>query len=142
MEDLSLHILDIAENSLRAGAQNVEIKLIEENNILKIEIEDDGVGMDEDTLKNAMSPFYTTKDGKKFGLGLSLLSQACEETGGTMKVEKRKNKGLRIVAFLKKDNIDLKPVGDIKKTMRVLRALHPKVNFTFEHIKKTGICRD
>jgi signal transduction histidine kinase len=138
MEDLSLHILDIAENSLRAGAQNVVIRLVEEqnNNTIILEIEDDGTGMDEDILQNAMSPFFTTKNGKKFGLGLSLLSQASEEAGGNMRVEKRAIQGTKIIATFNKDNIDMKPVGNIEKTMRVLRVSHPEVKFSFEHVVK------
>jgi signal transduction histidine kinase len=135
MEDLSLHILDIAENSLRAGAQNVSIRLVEDENdhALILEIEDDGKGMDDDTLKNAADPFFTTKAGKRFGLGLSLLSQASEAAGGSMKVERRTGTGTRIVATFDKDNIDIKPLGNIDKTMRVLKTSHPEVNFSFEH---------
>jgi signal transduction histidine kinase len=138
MEDLSLHIMDIAENSLRAGARNIEIRLIEENNTLIIEIEDDGQGMDEKTLQNALNPFFTTKNGKKFGLGLSLLAQASQEAGGTMRIEKRKSKGTKIIASFKTDHIDIKPLGDINKTLRVLKATHPEVNFSFEHTIKDG----
>jgi len=137
MEDLSLHIMDIAENSLRAGAENVDIRLVEdaENHTLTLEIVDDGPGMNEETLKNAMNPFFTTKDGKKFGLGLSLLSQASEDVGGEMKVEKGEERGLKITAIFHTDNIDMKPTGNIKGTLRVLRAAHPEVNFSFEHIR-------
>jgi signal transduction histidine kinase len=138
MEDLSLHIMDIAENSLRAGAQNIEIKLIEDNTILILEIKDDGKGIIEEKLDNAMNPFFTTKKGKKFGLGLSLLSQASEETGGRLRIEKRKTKGTKIIASFNKDNIDMKPIGNINKTMRVLQASHPEVNFSFEYVTKNG----
>ena len=138
MEDLSLHILDIAENSLRAGAQYVSIKLIEDNNTLFLEMEDDGKGMDENRLKNAANPFFTTKAAKKFGLGLSLLSQAAEETGGSMKIEKIAENGIKITASFNKDNIDMKPLGQISKTMRVLKASHPLINFSFNYITKNG----
>ena len=140
MEDLSLHILDIAENSLRAGARNVDIIMVEHksNNTLILEIEDDGTGMDEETLKNAMNPFFTTKNGKKFGLGLALLSQAAEQAGGNMRVEKRTVKGTKITATFYKNNIDMKPIGDINTTMRVLKASHPEVNLSYEHIIKNG----
>lgn len=129
--------MDIAENSLRAGAESIDIRLVEntENHTLTLEIEDDGPGMDEETLKNATNPFFTTKDGKKFGLGLSLLSQATEEVGGTMNIERGHNRGIKITATFYTDNIDLKPIGNIDKTLRVLRAAHPKINFSFEHIK-------
>jgi len=138
MEDLSLHVMDIAENSLRAGAQNIEIKLIEDNNRLVLEIKDDGRGIDEGLLKNAVNPFYTTKEGKKFGLGLSLLSQAADEAGGSMRIVKRKPKGTLIIASFNQDNVDIKPIGNINRTMRVLKASHPEVKFSFKHIIKNG----
>lgn len=138
MEDLSLHIMDLVENSLRAGADNIDVRLLENtgSNTLILEIEDDGKGMDEETLKNAANPFFTTKDGKKFGLGLSLLSQASEDAGGNMKVEKGKDRGIKVTATFKKNNVDLKPMGDIDKTLRVLRALHPEVHLSFERVVK------
>ena len=140
MEDLSLHILDIAENSIRAHAENVKIKLVESenNDLLVLEIEDDGTGMDDETLKNAGDPFYTTKKGKKFGLGLALLSQACEETGGNMRIEKVGSKGTRIIATFFKKNIDMKPIGNIAETMRVLKISYPKILFSFEHVIENG----
>ncbi len=138
MEDLSLHILDIAENSLNAGAQNIRVLLIEKNETLILEIDDDGRGMNEDILSKANDPFFTTKEGKKIGLGLAFLSQAAEETGGNLKIERRTEKGIQIIACFNKNNIDMKPLGDIKKTMRVLKASHPEVNFVFEHIVEQG----
>jgi len=138
MEDISLHILDIAENSLRAGAQNIIIRVIEHNNTLTLEIEDDGKGMKEEMLRNATNPFFTTKHGKKFGLGLSLLSQAAQEAGGEVKIENCKMHGIKIIASFNMDNIDSKPLGDLNKTIRVLKATHPEVNFMFEHITKNG----
>jgi K+-sensing histidine kinase KdpD len=138
VEDLSLHILDIAENSLSAGAKNIMIRLIEDENILTLEIEDDGKGMDEKLLRNAMNPFYTTKDGKKFGLGLALLAQAASEAGGSMKIHKGNVTGTKIIASFNKDNIDIKPMGNIERTMRVLIASHPEVIFNFKHIINNG----
>ena len=140
MEDLSLHILDIAENSLRAGAKSVKIKLIEnrKENKLTLKFEDNGHGMDEKTLKSAANPFFTTKKGKKFGLGIPFLSQASEEAGGSVTVESNSNKGTRITATFDMNNIDMKPIGDIDKTIRVLKASHPEVNFSFEHIIENG----
>ena len=140
MEDLSLHVLDIAENSLRAGAKNINIKIIEEKikNVLILQIEDDGIGMKNQILTHASNPFYTTKEGKKFGLGLALLSQACEEVGGNLKVKKRTVKGTRIIATFYSNHIDMKPLGNIADTMRVLKFSHPQVNFSFEHVIKNG----
>lgn len=139
MEDLSLHIMDIIENSLRADAKNVTIRLVENMyNKLTLEIVDDGIGMDEEILTHATDPFFTTKNGKKFGLGISLLAQAAEETGGVLHVESKEDKGTRLLATFNKNNIDMKPIGDIGKTIRVLKATHPEVNFLFEHIIENG----
>ena len=140
MEDISLHIMDIAENSLRAGAQNVNIRIIhnKKNHTLILEIEDDGKGMDDKTLNNAANPFFTTKDDKKFGLGLSLLSQAAEATGGKLIVEKRSATGIRICATFHSDHIDMTPIGNVNKTIRVLKSLHPEVRFSFDNIINNG----
>jgi K+-sensing histidine kinase KdpD len=91
--------------------------------------------MDEETLKNAVNPFYTSKN-KRYGLGLSLLSQACEDAGGSLRIEKGKPRGTKVIASFNKNNVDIKPTGDIDKTMRVFRALHPEVHLSFEHINK------
>ncbi len=136
MEDLSLHILDIAENSLRAGAKKVKIRLIENKNddLLKLEIEDDGSGMDNCVLKQARDPFFSTKNGKKFGLGLALLSQAAEETGGDMEIRTKENNGTRIIAQFHQSNIDMIPIGDIAATIKVLTTAYPEVKFSFKRI--------
>ncbi len=138
MEDVSLHLLDIVDNSLRAGAENIRIRLEDDrvDHTLILEIEDDGIGMDADTFQHATNPFFTTKDGKKFGIGLSLLSQASEDTGGTMTIEHRAGHGIHITVTFRTDHIDMKPIGDIGKTLRVLRATHPEVNFSFDHTLK------
>lgn len=138
MEDLSLHILDIVDNSLRAGAENIAVRLVDNTveHTLILEIEDDGIGMDAEMLNNAANPFFTTKNSKKFGIGLSLLSQASEDAGGKMRIERGKERGVKITATFHADHVDMKPIGDINKTMRVLRATHPEVNLSFEHIVK------
>jgi signal transduction histidine kinase len=137
MEDLSLHIMDIVENSVRAGAGHIAVRVVDSaNHMLVIEVEDDGRGMDEETLKNAANPFYTTKNGKRYGLGLSLLSQACEDAGGSLQIEKGNPRGIKVIASFKKDNVDIKPTGNIEKTLRVFRTLHPEVQISFERINK------
>ena len=140
MEDLSLHILDIAENSIHAGARNVVIRLVEDtrNSVLRLQIEDDGKGMDNESVKNAADPFFTTKQGKEFGLGLALLSQASKQAGGDMRVEKRAAGGTSIIATFDRDHIDMKPTGNIDKTMEVLRSAHPEISFSFEHVIMPG----
>jgi signal transduction histidine kinase len=136
MEDLSLHILDLVDNSLRAGAENVLIRLTKKQaeRMLVLEIHDDGPGMDEDALQQAVSPFFTTKNDKKYGIGLSLLAQAAKATEGQMQIETAPNFGFKITATFYSEHPDMKPVGDIEKTLTVLRFSHPEVNFVFECI--------
>jgi signal transduction histidine kinase len=149
MEDLSLHILDIVENSIRACSKNIEIKIIEDKkkDLLNIEIIDDGEGMDEETLKNVMDPFFTTGNTRKVGLGLPLLAQSAEESGGNIKIKSKPGKGTRVKATFGYSHIDRKPLGDIGKSLKVLITANPDINFIFKyredgashHLDKRGI---
>ena len=135
MEDLSLHILDIAENSIAAGASKVRIKIIEDvkKNLLLIEIKDNGKGMDENTIKMAQDPFFTTKYNKRVGLGIPFLAQSAREAMGDVSIKSKKTKGTTITATFKYNHIDRKPIGDIEKTLTVLIAGNPEVDFVYEH---------
>jgi len=135
MEDLSLHILDIVENATRAGSKTITIEIIEneDEDRLTIRIEDDGRGMDEQTLKEATNPFFTTKSGKKVGLGLSLLAQAAQETGGELTIESREGAGTRVTAVFRPSHPDMKPMGDLAETMATLVAGNPAIRFIFDH---------
>ncbi len=137
MEDLSLHILDIAENSLTAGAKNIRIKIIEDikKNLFLIEISDTGKGMDEEMLKNVYDPFYTTKTTRRTGLGIPLLAQAARESMGDINITTKKGKGTTITATFQYNHIDRKPLGDIGKTLIVLIASNPDIDFILEHKK-------
>ena len=136
MEDLSLHILDVVENSIRAGASRIEIRLEEEKSegILHLFIIDDGSGMDRETLDIVSSPFYSSKEGKDFGLGLSLLKQAAQETEGEFEINSSIGVGTEIRASFKNDHPDMKPLGDIMLTIRMLRLSHPGIDFQYEFI--------
>jgi len=137
MEDLSLHILDIVENSVRAHAKKIEIKIIEEKkkDLLTIEIIDDGKGMDKKTLKNVLDPFFTTKNIKRVGLGLSLLAQSAEESGGSIKIESKPGQGTKVKAVFGYSHIDRKPLGDVNESLKVLIAANPDINFIYEYQK-------
>ena len=137
MEDLSLHILDIAENSITAGADKINIKIVEDvrKNLLVLEISDNGRGMDPEMLEHACNPFHTTRTTRKVGLGIPLLAQAARECRGDIQVSTAKGKGSTITASFQYDHIDRKPVGDIEKTLIVLIAGNPDIDFIFEHIK-------
>lgn len=137
MEDLSLHILDIVENSIRACAKKIEIKIIEEKkkDLLTIEIIDDGKGMDEKTLKNVLDPFFTTKNTRKVGLGLSLLAQSAEESGGSIEIESKPGQGTKVKATFGYSHIDRKPLGDIYESLKVLIIANPDINFIYKYQK-------
>jgi signal transduction histidine kinase len=135
MEDLSLHLLDIVENSITADATRVDISVIEERDEdrLVMVISDDGKGMDETVKSNVLDPFFTTKPNRKAGLGLPLLSQAAEEAGGCLRIESEVGKGTTITASFQLSHMDRKPLGNMGETLRVLRASHPHIKFTFTH---------
>lgn len=137
MEDLSLHILDIAENAVEAGATWVKISLIEDRkgDLLKLEIEDNGRGMSEEECRQALDPFYTTKKTRRFGLGLPLLQQACLATGGQLTLESSPGKGTKVTATFRLSHIDLKPLGDIALTLMALIAGHPEIDWHYYHRK-------
>ena len=137
MEDISLHILDIAENSIRAKAKNINIMITEDrkNDLLTLTVEDDGEGMDDKTKEYALNPFFTTKKGKKVGLGLAFLSHSAEEADGSMKIESEPGKGTKITAVFKLGHIDRKPFGNLNETIKCLKITHPEINITFDHVK-------
>lgn len=137
MEDVSLHILDIVENALRAGAKNIVIRLAQRKQAdrLVLEVIDDGKGMNEETKRRSLDPFFTTKQGRRVGLGLPLLAQAAEEAGGTLEVESAPGQGTRVIATFGLSHIDRRPLGDIQKTLYCLEATHPEVCFRFETLE-------
>lgn len=137
MEDLSLHILDVVENSIAAGAHTVGISITEDtlNDLLTVEIVDDGAGIDEKTLKRVLDPFYTTRKTRKIGLGLPLLAQAAEETGGKVTVESEPGERTKVTATFGHSHIDRKPLGNIIETLKVLIAGNPGIDFVFDYIK-------
>ncbi|NQV02435.1 MAG: ATP-binding protein [Bacteroidia bacterium] len=135
MEDISLHILDIAENSIRAKAENIMIMITEDmkNDLITLTIEDDGDGMDDKIKELALDPFFSTKKDKKVGLGLAFLSQSTEEAGGAMKVESEPGSGTKVTATFRVGHIDRKPLGNLIETMKCLKGTHPEVKITFNY---------
>ncbi len=138
MEDLSLHVLDIVENSIRCGASAVTIELREIGaaasaaHRLVLVIEDNGEGMSDEEIEKSLDPFYTTKPEKRVGLGLPLLRQAAAESGGGMTVESTPGRGTRIRAEFGLDHPDMKPLGDIEGTVSLLKVFHREVTFTLD----------
>ena len=139
MKDLSLHILDIAENAIRAKADLVEITIDENmsNDTVTIEIRDNGRGMHPEEVDRACDPFYTTKNNKRFGLGLALLSDAARMAGGNLEIKSRKDFGTEIKAVFQYSHIDRKPLGDVGGTLETLIIGNLGVDFIFRHKNAT-----
>jgi hypothetical protein len=139
MEDLSLHILDIVENSVAAQASKIEIRLSEDKNkdLLSVEVIDNGIGMNEGTQKRALDPFFTSKKVRRFGLGLSLLSESAKAANGHLSIKSKKGKGTRIRADFQYSHIDRKPLGDIGQTIITLVIGNPDLDIIYVH-KKDG----
>jgi len=137
MEDLSLHILDIAENCITAEATRIEVKITEDiaENLLTVEISDNGKGMSRELLENAADPFYTTRTTRKVGLGIPLLAQSARESNGDISVRSKIGEGTSIKAVFQYDHIDRKPLGDIGQTMIILIMSNPDIDFLFKHKK-------
>jgi len=139
LEDLSLHILDIVENSIAVSASKVEVTICEdiEKDLLTLEIKDNGRGMSEKTLKKALDPFFTTKTVRKVGLGLPLLAQAAKESGGDFEIDSKVGEGTRVRATFQYSHPDRKPLGNIAETMKILKVANPDIEFVYKY-KKTG----
>jgi anti-sigma regulatory factor (Ser/Thr protein kinase) len=133
MEDLSLHILDIAENSINAGAKNIEINIVEDtkNNLLTIEIIDDGKGMNEKVVKIATDPFYTSRTTRKVGLGLPMLKDAAEAANGKVEINSRAGSGTKVTASFQLSHIDRKPIGNMSETLVALIAGNPNIEIAY-----------
>ncbi len=139
MKELSLNVLDITENSVKAGATLTEISVNESGEKLELIIKDNGCGMTSEVLETVTDPFYTTRTTRKVGLGLPLLKLEAEMTGGEMTVESthisqsEENHGTKVRAVFYKNHIDCIPLGDIVETVATLIQGHPDTDFLFTH---------
>ena len=139
MKELSLNILDIAENSTKAKAELIEIAITEDNDTLTIKISDDGIGMSKETLASVTDPFYTTRTTRKVGMGIPLFRLAAEQTGGALTITSKHyedspiDHGTVVSASFYKNHIDFTPLGDIISTVTTLVQGHPDVDFLFMH---------
>lgn len=137
MKELSLHILDIAQNSVSAGAKHIGISLTEdENGMLTFRITDDGCGMSEETVKRVTNPFYTTRTTRKVGLGLPLLKLVAEQTDGSFSIEsstEEPNRGTTVTAVFNSRHIDFPPLGDMIGTVCLLLQGSPDRDWLYEH---------
>ncbi|HZJ82703.1 MAG TPA: ATP-binding protein [Clostridia bacterium] len=135
MQDLSLHILDVTQNSISAMANMITITIDEDSlkDWLQIEIMDNGNGMDEDTILKITDPFYTTRTTRKVGLGLPLFKATAERCGGSLTVESALGKGTTIKVGFILGHIDRPPIGRMDETIASLILCNPQVNFIYNH---------
>ena len=139
MKELSLNILDIAENSVKAKATLTEIKIVEEGDRLTLIITDDGCGMTEEILKTVTDPFYTTRTTRKVGMGIPLLKLEAELTGGSLSISSKHiseypdEHGTVVTAVFYKNHIDCTPLGDVVASITTLIQGHPDTDFLFVH---------
>jgi len=138
LRELSLHILDLMENATRAGATVVYVGITENvaQDTLEIVVEDNGPGLPASS-DAALDPFYTTKEGKKTGLGLSLFRAAAEQAGGSMTVERATLGGVAVRAVMQLRHVDRAPLGDLAETFRTLVLTHPEIDFCC-HVRSDG----
>lgn len=117
MRELSLHILDIAENSVKAGAKLIKVTVAAEDGVLTIEIADDGKGMSKEFLARVCDPFTTTRTTRKVGMGIPLFKMAAEAANGSFGITSTEGKGTTVTAKFEIANIDRAPLGDLVSTI-------------------------
>lgn len=135
MRELSLHLLDIAENSISACADRIRI-LVEENlqtDQLRIQVEDNGKGMDAETLARITDPFVTSRTTRKVGLGIPFFKAAAEACEGTFKIQSTPGQGTTVEAIFKHSHIDRMPLGDLTGTLMTLIIGSPEIHWIFEY---------
>lgn len=143
MKSLADHILDIVQNSIRADATLIEI-IVEENktdDFCKVQITDNGCGMNEQELKQAANPFFTSRKTRKVGLGLALLKQNAEQAEGTFNLQSEKGVGTVVVATFRLSHIDKPPLGEIWDVMYLIMLANENIEAIYEHKTNKGIFR-
>ncbi len=135
MKNIALHILDLVENSTRAKAQKVLITIDEnpKNDSYRLIIEDDGAGMVDDQLQKATDPFYTSRSTRKVGLGLPLIQQNAERTGGKFQLLSEPGKGTKLEASFVMSHPDRLPLGEIDNVLVLLAVGFPQLRLIYEH---------
>ncbi len=140
MRELSLNVMDVAQNSVRAKADLVKIIVNEsdKDDFLSILIEDNGCGMAEEQVSQVIDPFFTTRTTRKVGLGIPLFKLSAEQTGGSFDIKSEVNKGTSTKATYIKSHVDMTPLGDINSTVEILIRCNPEIDFVFSRSTDNG----
>lgn len=136
MKELSMHILDLVQNSIRASASLINVEFFDniEVGVIELIIKDNGCGMDKAKVEEAINPFYTTRTTRNVGLGIPLLEQACKRCDGTFSISSQINLGTEVKCTFKRNHIDLVPLGDIGETISsIVASLGTSCEFIYVH---------
>ncbi|HBE15200.1 MAG TPA: ATP-binding protein [Ruminococcaceae bacterium] len=133
MRELSLNVMDVAQNSVRAEASVVRITVTEsdQDDRLTIEIADNGCGMTQEQVQQVIDPFFTTRTTRKVGLGVPLFKLSAEQTGGSFDIQSEKGVGTTTTASYVKSHVDMTPLGDINSTVKILIQCNPDIDFVY-----------
>ncbi len=136
MKEISLHILDIMQNSVAANASLIELEVIEdvEQDILSFKVTDNGKGMSEEMIAKVIDPFTTGRTTRKVGLGIPLTKAAAEMTGGYIKITSKPGEGTVFFALFGYSHIDRQPLGDMAQTMHQIITSFEDVDFIYRHV--------
>lgn len=135
MKDLSMHIMDILQNSTRAKATEIglDVLLDSAKDTLTLVFKDNGCGMNEEMVKNVVNPFFTTRTTRKVGLGLPLLKQNSEMTGGSFNIQSQEGVGTTVTAVFGLTHLDTPPMGDLPGTLILTLSAYPDIRFVFHY---------
>lgn len=133
MRELSLNILDIAQNSISAGATLITVDVAENtaDKALFIGIFDNGKGMSDEQVKSVIDPFFTTRTTRKVGMGIPLFKMAAEQTGGSFEIKSELGVGTEVKAYFKTDSVDFTPLGDVTSTVQMLITMNTDRDFIY-----------
>lgn len=136
MTEISLNILDVAQNSVRADATliSITVNANTKDDLLTITIEDNGCGMTDEQQKNVTDPFFTTRTTRRIGLGVPFFKQACEGTGGSFEIKSKLSEGTKVTAIFVLSSIDRMPLGDMTGTIHSLITLNQDIDFVYTYI--------
>ena len=143
MDEFSLYVLDITMNSVRAGATEIGIELIEKGSVLTFRVQDNGCGMTPEQLEKLKDPFFTTRKTRKVGLGIPFLTMLSRMTGGEVTITSKhesegEGHGTCLQATFGKDHIDFIPLGDMVQTVKTLIQGSPEIDFVYRHATEQG----
>ncbi len=136
MKEIALHIMDIAQNSIRAGASEIRITLSESvaADSLTLTVSDNGMGMDAETRRMAADPWFTSRTTRKVGMGLPLLEMNASLSGGGMIIDSAPGQGTTVTASFVYSHVDRPPLGDVSGTIALLIMSNPAINIEYIHI--------